>query len=69
MRAFHRSVLLVVGLVLVAAPAIAQPKKGDKAGHKKPDKKPDKGAPKAGGGDEIEMDPEPDKGSGQTDSG
>lgn len=48
-------------MALVAGPAIAQPKKGDKAGQKKPDK-----APAKGGGDEIEMDPEPGKGGAQT---
>jgi len=39
MRAFHRSVVLVVGVALAAAPALAQPKKGAPA----------KGAPKKGG--------------------
>src|SRR5512139_898702 len=50
MRAFHRSLVLVLGVALAAAPAVAQPKKGDKAGEKKPE--PPKGG---GGGEEIEM--------------
>jgi outer membrane beta-barrel protein len=64
MRALHRSVLLVVGMALVASPAYAQPKKGDKAGQKKPDpKKPD---PKAGGGgDDIEIEGDAAKGAGE----
>ena len=61
MRAFHRSVVLVVGMALAAAPAHAQPKKGAPAGAKKGagdkkgggDKKPP--PPAGGGGDEIEM--------------
>jgi outer membrane beta-barrel protein len=60
MRAFHRSVVLVVGMALAAAPAHAQPKKGAAgakkgAGDKKGggDKKPP--PPSGGGGDEIEM--------------
>lgn len=67
MRAFHRSVVLVVGMALAASPALAQPKKGGKAGAgakaggKKPaggDKKapaPKEGGGATGGGDEIEM--------------
>jgi outer membrane beta-barrel protein len=54
MRAFHRSVVLVLGVALAATPALAQPK-----GDKKP-------APPAGGGDEIDMSsqdpPPPDDG-------
>ncbi|HSK01368.1 MAG TPA: hypothetical protein VK932_09010, partial [Kofleriaceae bacterium] len=44
MRAFHRSLLFLVGVALAASPAFAQPKKGDKTP-----------APTEGGGDEIEM--------------
>jgi outer membrane beta-barrel protein len=48
MRAFHRAAVLVAGVVFAATPALAQPKKGDKAGDKKP-------APSTGGEDAIEM--------------
>ncbi len=44
MRAFHRSLLFLVGVALAASPAFAQSKKGDK-----------KPAPAEGAGDEIEM--------------
>jgi outer membrane beta-barrel protein len=82
MRAFHRSVVLVVGMALAAAPALAQPKKGDKAGDKKGtapkkggagdkkgggDKKPP--PPSGGGGDEIEMGGDDTKGQGQQGGG
>lgn len=50
MRAYHRSVLLFVGLVVAATTALAQPKK------------PDKPAGGGGSGEEIEM--EPAEGSG-----
>lgn len=62
-------------MALVASPAYAQPKKGDKAGQKKPDpkkpdpKKPDPkgggGAGGGGGGDDIEIEGEPAKGAGE----
>ena len=45
MRAFHRSVVLVLGVALAAAPALAQPKKGGSAGAKGGAK----GGAKAGG--------------------
>jgi outer membrane beta-barrel protein len=57
MRAFHRSVVLVVGMALAATPALAQPKKapaGKKAGDPKKGGDNKDAAPK-GGGDEIEM--------------
>jgi len=79
MRAFHRAVVVVLGLALAAAPALAQPKKGPApakggggkkapAGDKKGggDKKAPAGGdkkPAGGGGDEIEMGGD-DKGGG-----
>jgi outer membrane beta-barrel protein len=59
MRAIHRSVLFVVGLALVAGPALAQPKKPAPA--KKDPKKDPKGGDKGPkkDGDEIEMGPDP----------
>ncbi|HWO22881.1 MAG TPA: outer membrane beta-barrel domain-containing protein [Kofleriaceae bacterium] len=69
MRAFHRSLVLVVGMALAAQPALAQPKKGAPAGKKAGDPKKgggDKSAPK-GGGDEIEMEGDDKSGGGQVD--
>jgi outer membrane beta-barrel protein len=60
MRAFPRSVVLVVGVAFAATPAFAQPKKGDKAGDKKP------APPQGGGGDEIEIEGDGQSGQGQT---
>ena len=54
MRAFHRSVVLVVGMALAAAPALAQPKKAP-AGKKAGDPKKGGDAAPKGAGDEIEM--------------
>lgn len=60
MRAFPRSVVLVVGVAFAATPAFAQPKKNDKAGDKKP------APPAGGGGDEIEIEGDGQSGQGQT---
>src|SRR5262245_51123355 len=67
MRAYHRSVLFVLGLVLVAGSALAQPKKPAPGGKKDPPKGAPKDKPAPKEGDEIEMGPEPGKGSNDVD--
>jgi outer membrane beta-barrel protein len=67
MRAFNRSLVLVLGVALAASPALAQPKKGAKGGAPKGGA-PKGGAPKGGtapkGGDNQPAPPPPTGGGG-----